>query len=149
MNNHRYRRCAPECVLGIVLLALWAGCGRGVLERVPVRGTVTYDGRPVASGRLRFIPAPGSNCPSSGASIVDGNYAADGNGGVAVGQYRVEIIAYRSDPRHPAAAQPSPRDFGAAGLQQYIPAKYNTQTQLKLTVEAGQRAITRDFALGG
>jgi hypothetical protein len=127
-----------------------AGCGRGGPERVAISGKVSYHGEPVKSGEIRFIPSQDTGGPAWGALIVDGQYVADGNGGVPVGTHRVEISA----PGAKGAAggdrefgAPSSRNAKTASQKQYLPAKYNSQSTLKITVEPGSRRIVKDFAL--
>ena len=126
------------------------GCGDRGPERVRVSGLVTYDGKPVAEGRIRFTPDASSNMPVSGAYIVDGRYQADSHGGVPVGAYKVQIEAYTpTDPSLlPDLAGKGKPNAGKAGFgQQYLPAKYNVDTQIEMTIPPGSGAITKDFDL--
>jgi hypothetical protein len=54
-----------------LLAALAAGCGR---PSANLSGEVTYDGRPVESGTITFLPADGKG-PTAGATVTDGRYA--------------------------------------------------------------------------
>jgi hypothetical protein len=127
---------------------LTVGCGREGLERVVVGGNVTYQGEPVAVGKIRFFPAEDTMAPMSGAFIVDGKYEARTKGGVPVGSHTVEIVAHRVDPKYAhLEGNTSPDTDGALPLQQYLPAKYNKQTELTLTVPSGSSRITKDFEL--
>lgn len=80
------------------------------------------------------------------AAIVDGRYTMKSQGGLPVGKYRVRIEAARERLGDNDAA-------GAAGIalprrgEQYIPAKYNKNTELNVTIEPNRRAITHDFTL--
>jgi hypothetical protein len=56
-----------------VLIGLFACLGCGGNEGIPVRGEVTYGGRPVDSGGITFQFADGSG-PSTGGAITDGHY---------------------------------------------------------------------------
>lgn len=147
-SPHSKKTGLALCLAALMTATLLAGCGgqRGP-ERVVVSGLVRYNGKPVRDGMIRFTPVAASTAPTSGAAIVDGRYRADSHGGVAVGTYRVLIEAY------PAANHGSgiiARDTGAAksgAPGQYLPARYNTQTQLQLTVESGSREFTKNFDL--
>jgi hypothetical protein len=125
------------------------GCARhDGPERAVVFGTVTYNGKPVADGMVYFIPQAASTLPKSGAAIADGKYRADGNGGVPVGTHKVRIEAYRYASQSAAPGLPAPPAKSKTGpRQQYLPAKYNADTMLELTVEPGIRKIAKDFEL--
>ena len=124
------------------------GCGgdRGP-ERVVVSGTVTYNGKPVPSGDIRFVPIDKSAVPMAGAEIKDGKYSADGHGGVPVGTHRIEIDAYREDPTGKKGNAPPPMMARGAPRHKYIPKRYNVDSQLQMTIESGGKPITKDFEL--
>lgn len=127
-----------------LMLLLVTGCdsGKPGLERVVVHGAVTWHGEPVANGNIRFVPVDRTSGPISGASIADGEYTAAGNGGVPVGSYRIEIEAYRSA-----------EDTGTQGMtdrpprEQFLPAKYNVESLLRLRVDSGTPQMSRDFLM--
>ena len=114
-----------------------------------VRGTVSYEGQPVESGQIRFHPIKDTRTPMWGAYIRDGQYEAYGKGGVPVGTHRVEILAYRAKSDAARAADPPPSDPLLMGVptDQYLPEKYNTKTELIITIEPGSGRVTRDFDL--
>jgi len=133
--------------VGLSLLLAWAaGCGGpGGPERAVVSGSVTYDGKPVDDGMIRFVPAEGTKAPSSGAVIKGGRYTANSQGGVAVGTYSVEILGNRPDPSASSKAE-VPGVQGPATIQ-YIPEKYNQNSQLKVTIKPKSRSVQQDFQL--
>ena len=134
---HLYAAC-------FITAALMSGCGgdRGP-ERVVVSGTITYNGKPISRGLIRFVPDAKSSVPSAAAEIVDGQYRAASYGGVAVGTHKIEIDAYRQAPEKPGV----PIEFSRRARQQYLPTKYNRDSQEKITIESGSGKITRDFQL--
>lgn len=128
--------------LFLPLLALVSiGCSGGDLEKVVVSGTVTYEGEPVHYGYVTFKPIRGTKGPSSGALINDGKYVADGKGGVPVGTHQVSIRAFRPDPN----ATPAQLKEGAS--IQYLPPKYDRNSQLELVVTGESGMMTKDFHL--
>ena len=62
-------RLLPSAITMLLLMLI--GCGRGDRPLLaPVSGTVTYNGRPLARGRITFHPEQGR---SASGKIVDGN----------------------------------------------------------------------------
>ncbi len=76
------------------------------------------------------------------APIAGGRYQIETWGGIPVGKYRVEIVASRE-----RAVAAGARVSAEKRYEQYIPAKYNTNTELTTTIEPGQHTLTRDFML--
>ena len=106
-------------------------------------GTVTYNGKPIPAGDIRFVPVATSAVPMAGAEIKDGQYRVDGRGGVPVGTHKIEIDAYRADATGRKGNAPPP--MMARGVQrfQYLPKRYNFDSQMKITIEPGSREITK------
>jgi hypothetical protein len=134
--------------LGIVcILLILSGCRDKGPERVVVSGKVTYNGKPLPSGMIRFMPTASTNVPMAGAKIKDGQYLLDQQGAVPVGTFKVEIEALRT-----VAAPPGmvlPLDLrGKEGLdQQYLPKRYNSESQLEITIPPGSPPLTKNFDL--
>lgn len=127
--------------VGVTLVTiLLGGCGSGNrgLERAVVSGTITYNGKPISEGRIRFQPDADSRVPSAAANIVDGRYRADLRGGVAVGTYKVEIEGYG---KAPTSSDPMWTP------QNCLPDRYNVNSQLVITIEPGSHEITKNFDL--
>ena len=132
-------------VCGILVLGI-AGCQpESGPERVHLRGSVTYAGKPVVTGRILITPLPGTNAPVTTIDFKDGTYdthSAAGKG-VPVGQHRVEIIGYMTAELPPKNANdfapPPPSD---------IPPKYNDQSTLTLDLPSGgESEMVKDFVL--
>ncbi|MCG8585538.1 MAG: hypothetical protein MI757_12575 [Pirellulales bacterium] len=85
------------CQFGILLaLALTCGgCGGNDVPRFDVKGTVTYDGKPLPSGRILFYPdaKAGNNGPAGQALIVDGSFDTADTGNPTVGGPHVIVIS--------------------------------------------------------
>jgi hypothetical protein len=136
--------------LAFLPLVVLAGCGGNGPARAVVVGKVAYQGQPVADGEIRFTPIKGTTGPLSVAKIVDGQYRADRLGGVPVATQRVEVLAYRADPRYKGQEKNKPPMFSAAEWPpkvQYLPEKYNTKSELEAVVEAGGGEVRHDFEL--
>jgi hypothetical protein len=120
----------------LTAIALAAGCNKSHL--IEIGGAVTYDGKPVSNGNIRFLPADGRG-PTAAGAIVDGQYSAK----VPPGTKRIEIDAYRvigqrrhgNDPTNPL------EDI----RQQILPVKHNAKSELTCDIQSGKRVY--DFTL--
>ena len=86
---------------GWCAVALLAGCSRGPsLERFPVAGTVTHDGRPVPRGSVWFEPTAsvGRIAATGFAVIENGIYGTPPDTSPGKGLYRVRIIGHDGTP---------------------------------------------------
>ena len=75
---------------GAVALLAAAGCGRSA----DLSGNVSYDGQPVESGTITFVPADGGG-PTAGALITEGRYRARD---LSPGSKVVQIQGFRDVP---------------------------------------------------
>lgn len=131
-------------IFAMVAVVLLSGCEKDT-GLVIVSGTVSYQGKPIEEGSIRFIPTADTKGPTSGATIQNGTYEAKARGGVPVGSHRVEIQAMRPTGK----AKPKELqglDIIPDPMEQYLPEKYNVQSELTLTVESG-RTMTQNFDL--
>jgi hypothetical protein len=140
-------RCVSRTLLILLAVIVLAGCGERGPERIVVSGTVTYNGKPLPNGMIRFLPTAQSAAPVAGANIVNGQYRVDSRGGVPVGPATVQIEAYRRTKVALPPGAPRPPNGIDEVVEQYIPRKYNAGTELKITIPSGSRAITQDFDL--
>jgi hypothetical protein len=111
----------------VFLVAPIAGCGSSD-GLVLVSGTVTYDGAPIPEGTIQFRALEGDQ-KAYAASIVDGKYEAR----VEPGPASVEVRASRFI--EGKFVESNPGEFDQVG-EMYIPEKYNSRTELKVTVES-------------
>jgi hypothetical protein len=117
--------------LSIVFLAV-SGCGTGDGKEL-VTGTVTFDGSPMPDGYVTFTPEGGGS-PAAG-PIENGKF----NLSAMPGNHRVEIEASRFvGPKNPI--------MGLQPREQYVPARYNTDSTLRQEVKAGDSNVV-DFRL--
>jgi hypothetical protein len=125
------------------------GCGdHGGPHRAVVSGTITYNGKPISEGMIRFIPDDKSPVPAAGAGVIDGKYRADAHGGVPVGTFRVQIEAFRPLAKANLAKASAPKRFAMEEARyQYLPKKHNVDTQVEMTIQPRDREITRNFDL--
>ena len=131
-----------------LLLAPLAGCGRGD-GRATVVGEVSLDGAPLATGLIEFTPAPGTTGVAAGGVIENGSYAIPDKGPLP-GSYQVRITAIRATGRQVPMPTIGPGARPGAMMEekvQYIPARYNTETELVVEIEAGKNR--HNFELEG
>jgi hypothetical protein len=124
-------------ILVFCSLGLAAGCtGSGDdLPREAVSGTVTLDNEPLANGTITFIPAAGAG--GGGGTIAGGTFSIGREGGLVPGSYNVAIYASAK-----GGDQTKPQQVGgtkkeAQVAKELIPAKYNSQTELKCEIKKG------------
>ena len=134
-------RTAPTAAIAwattaVALSALLVnGCRRSdSLSRSIVSGSVTFEGKPLKTGEIRFTPCGNTQGPSAGANIVDGRYVVEYKGGVVLGTQRVEIMAFRS--ATPESMPPEIMYEEGMGRVQFLPDRYNRQSELKVEVTA-------------
>ena len=143
-----YTWSAAYRLLIATAIIVLAGCGDRGPQRVIVSGLVTFNGKPLADGMIRFLPTADSQVPVSGSPIVEGAYCVKNRGGVPVGTYKVLIEGYRPMTLPTGVVGPMPphsKDGVAKG--QFLPPKYNTQTQLDAVIAPGSREATKSFEL--
>ena len=134
---HRPTVITIVSVVAIACGLMASGCGPGGPATYPVTGTATLDGQPIPEGDIIFADAAKLSPPSAG-KIKDGKFTAN----VTAGKKNVEIRASKMMPLPGGQT-------GAMGEkempQDYIPAKYNSQTELTMEVSSGPN--TQDFKL--
>lgn len=142
-------RTAGKCFLCLALLSLITlGCGESnEIGRLPVSGKVTWNGQPLKTGYIMFRQ-DGAGA-SSGSAIVDGSFEMPVNRGIPIGKYKVEIT---SEKKTSEKVELDPADWGnerqgemVHATEQFIPARYNTETKLSLTVEGPPVAVSYDL----
>jgi len=135
MSTHSLK--ALGALLAIVVLV---GCGsRSGLDLHRVTGKVTFDGEPVKDGRILFRATDGDQRAFSG-PIENGLYKLEAR----PGKMRGEITASRIVPGKFDTSNPGEKvPIG----EMYIPARYNSKTELTTEVKPGSN--TADFALIG
>lgn len=126
-------------LLVVTLLAASAGCNGGKLT--VVQGSVTVNGQPLESGAISLTPISGQGA-AAGAEISQGKFEIRASG-LTAGEYSAAINAFRrtgkktwdgmGDERAPASQKHYVEE-----TEQYLPAKYNAQTELTATLLAGQ-----------
>ena len=81
--------------------------------------------------------------PSAGATIVDGNYQVLPGKGPFAGDFRVEIRAIRETSKK--SRDPVTGEILEGGVEQFLPTKYNRDSELTAKISLDQKQY--DFAL--
>jgi len=105
-------------------LALLSGCGddTGLGKRYPVTGQVTYNGKPLESGKIAFIPVDPEKQRTASGFIQDGNYTlttAIPDDGALPGDYQVTVTALEVDT---SKVNATVAKYGGGGRQHEIAA---------------------------
>ena len=109
------------------VIALLAGCSSKPAGGT-VKGTVTLDGQPLASGQILFVAVDQSS-PSAEAAITAGAFEAL----VPPGEKRVEIRAPKVTGKKKMYDTPDSPTVDT--VVELLPAKYNVNSELKMTVD--------------
>jgi hypothetical protein len=137
----RKTRLPTGLVAGFLAGALLAGCGPGGPRLAPVRGKVTYRGRPVTTGTVTFVPdQPGP--AATGEIGPDGTYvlSTDRKAGAVLGRHTVMVLSLEDTAgRLPEQRKPLP------GL--LVPEKYGNNRRSGLTAEVREGENAIDFDL--
>ncbi|MBA2117592.1 hypothetical protein [Bremerella alba] len=112
-------------VVCLIFGSLGCGSNSSAPGMHPVKGTVTFDGKPIETGRILFRQSEGDGQAFS-AEIVDGSYELE----VKEGPSDVTITASRLLPGKFDNSNGTPEQMG----EMYIPSKYNRKTELSALV---------------
>ena len=133
-----------------------AGCGdtSGVSKRYPIKGTVTYAGKPVETGEISFRSLDANGRDATG-SITNGSYylttVNDGDGALP-GKYKVTIVSKVVDltaakaKANSAALRQDDVAKANKSAKNLIPAKYTLPDTSDISYEVTGSA-TKDIEL--
>lgn len=133
-------------LLALLPLLMVFGCG-GPDNRAEVTGTVRFNGEPLPTGTISFVPTEGNSGPSSGGIITDGKYQVPRAKGVTVGKNKVSIYSTVKSGRKITQDQYRGGKDLMDEWVQVIPSKYNVQSEIICTVQPGSNQL--DFDLKG
>jgi len=113
-----------------------SGCGGSANGYQAVSGAVTFQGKPVQDGAIQFCTDGAQRVVCGGAMIRDGKYQLPREHGLKPGSYLVKISSAQRI-ANPDKAQAEMNPFRTREL---IPAKFNTNSELKIEVRADEPA---------
>ncbi len=114
-----------------------SGCKSGD-GKVDVSGTVTFNGKPVEEGTIQFVHTADT---ADTVTITDGKYATR----IPPGSKKVAVHAYRKTGEF--LRDPTDKQSGYPVVSNYIPAKFNDQSEL--TAEVSKSGGVHNFDLTG
>jgi len=126
-----------------VYLVIAFGCSQGSIDRCAVSGKVSLNNQPVANGQIRFLPIGSTQGPSWTVNIKDGQYSTEGTKGVPAGELRVEIKGFRVPSWYKGAVDPE----GETPLEQFVPAEFNVNSNLKCNLPHGSKNVEKNWDL--
>lgn len=129
------KKSLTSLIFALAGLAGVAGCGDSGPATYPVSGTVTFNGQPVPVGYIVLSPIDGKVAPDA-SEVIDGKFKFRARPGAK----RVEITATKQTGSVDAV-------MNTAESLPYIPARYNTQTELSAEVAPEDNHF--DFVLCG
>jgi hypothetical protein len=134
----RPRKPSSPAVLLALVLGVCTGCG----GRTRIEGHVTLDGAPVDGGSISFFQGTGPGSDKGNAAIRGGQYVIDGERArnLTPGSYTVQIFWLQ----RLGASSGGNMDTSPA-VKQLIPAKYNTNSTLKMEVKPGTNKLDFDL----
>ena len=128
-------------MVGALLFAVLTGCGPDTGGRLGVSGTVTFQGKPLATGTIEFSPTDAGGSPS-GTTITAGAYSVPAVQGLLPGSYTVKISSVEGAAQDTTQA---PGDSTTVVNKELIPAEFNSASTLKAEVSAS--ATSFDFTI--
>jgi hypothetical protein len=139
----RVPRKAVGCALLVTLSIL--GCSGDGLKRAAVSGKVLVDKVPLEEGAINFFPIEGTEGPSVGGKVVNGDYHIPRSQGVIVGKNRVEIYGFKKSGRK--VPDVFDKNILVEERIDAVPADYNRKSTLVREIRDGDNTV--DFDLTG
>ncbi|MDB5337936.1 MAG: hypothetical protein JWN70_3555 [Planctomycetaceae bacterium] len=130
----------------VAAVSLFMGCQSQVMT-VPITGVIKLNSQPIEKGLIEFYPMGTTTGSMTGGDIEKGAYSLPAVSGLrAGGKYRVQITASRKTGKQAADLM---RGSGMIDLyEQFVPAKFNRESELELTLsDPNKRKF--DFDLKG
>ena len=144
------RGSAASLFCPCILFVMFVGCGSDD-GRATVRGSGSVDGVPLDAGVIALVPEPGSSGLAAGGVIESGSYSIASDGPLP-GKYMVQITASRKTGQMvevPTIGPGSQPGTMVEQTEQYIPAKYNKNTELIVEIESGSNRCDFELSSAG
>lgn len=131
-------------VLALLVAMLCVGCGEeepvvSTVPTYPVRGTVLWQGQPLADAEIAFVPETSTGAPPARAvSAADGSFVLSTykqQDGAPAGAYRVVVVRYEKV----ADLKREDRDEAPNTLPEVY--RFDGTTPLRVRVEASENVL--------
>ncbi len=117
----------------LIVMAVTVGCGSDDgLNRKPIKGVITVDGKSVPNGSINFEPLYQGGV-GSGAVITNGAYAIAQKDGLPPGKYRVQITG-DDGVNFGVSEGKMPGDEIMPPKKQLVPASWNSKSKHEIEV---------------
>jgi hypothetical protein len=143
MNQQRFQHLVSHRILLLLaaLLPFAVGCGEKS-GRMAIHGRIQFDGQPMETGTIRFLPIEGAKGTITGGGITNGQYQISQAEGPMPGMHRVEIRSPKKGGRR------TPKPFSTTGemietMIEAVAPRFNDESTLKCEVKPGNN--TADF----
>ena len=120
----------PRIVLIALLPLLLTACPDPGPTRGPIRGTVRLDGKPLASGKVRFFAVTSGGIGLE-ADVLNGQYVVPMEQGPTAGTYRVEFVSHQKTGRKIPDPDGLPGDTKDETVN-VVPFRYNRDSRLMI-----------------
>lgn len=135
-------------LVGLCVLMGLVGCGSDSPHVVPVKGKISYQGKPLTSGTVMLVPES-SGYGATGQIQPDGTFTLTSfkqNDGAAPGKYKVTVEVFpEATPGAPASGLPG-MEFGP-DQKPPIPIEYSNVATTKLQALINDGPTELDFTL--
>lgn len=131
--------------VGVFSAWTMVGWMRAPAAAVAVRGRLTFQGSPVEVGEIEFAPAVGEIAQRHTVKVENGEFVLPARQGLVRNKkYVVRAKAFRKTGRVYANAR---KDDSAAEFEQYLPERYNSESELSFLADRASAAKGLDLDL--
>jgi len=161
MNSLNMKPFPGKCLLGLILLMQFTGCGPAVQlpefseSLVPVEGIITFQKKPLIGAAVTFFPT-GSNAVRAAYGLTDesGKYqvmtpisgiAAEKSMGVVPGTYSVIISCLEMPDGSAVPKEMTTAEAIEKGAREILPPKYSNEQRSVLKAEVQPKTPRTDM----
>ena len=131
-----------RCVCFISIGMFFVGCDSGI----KIHGKISVNGTPLDEAQIQFVPVTSTGGDQLGTVVSKGEYTFADPDRLKEGQYQVQIRAYKSSGKKIWDGMGDGTNKNMVDdLKQYIPAKYNDTSELKVAIKAGNNEFNTDL----
>jgi hypothetical protein len=132
---HRWK-CAASAALGLLAFSL-VGCGSSK-TKVEVTGKVTYQGKPIELGNIKFDPID-KNLQPDGSEIREGIYHVK----LPIGPALVSVSGVRKVGE--TKVYDTPNSPMRAKYEEFVPKKYSREPEITADIKADTKQLDFDL----